>query len=86
MLTGSTPELPGALCRGRWDLWDPLADGETRAAARPRHDQAVALCEQCPSLVSCRTWIRSEPRRLRQGVVAGHIYYPPTTAKEQADD
>ncbi|WP_256983863.1 WhiB family transcriptional regulator [Rhodococcus sp. 06-221-2] len=85
VLAGSTPDLPGALCRGRWHLFDPAGHGEVPESVTTRQAQAVALCSSCPALAQCHAWILTEPRRLRQGVVAGHIYSY-KTSKDEADD
>ncbi|WP_237669502.1 WhiB family transcriptional regulator [Rhodococcus sp. BS-15] len=82
VLAGSTPDLPGALCRGRWDLFDPAGHGESLASVTARQEHALALCSSCPALAQCHAWIRTEPRRLRHGVVAGHVYQHSTSKDE----
>lgn len=82
LLGGSTPRLPGALCRGQWSLFDPSGDGEGRVSVAARHERAVALCGRCPALADCREWIAAEPPRFRQGVIGGTAYYR-TAPKEQ---
>lgn len=67
------PELPGALCVGEHDLFDPRGDGETRDEAAERHELAVDTCRACPALTACSRWVAELPRKHRPGgVVAGH--------------
>lgn len=66
------PHLPGALCRGRPDLFDlkPGTSTDRDAVAT----QALALCRACPALANCQRWFESLPRKERpSGVVAGRI-------------
>lgn len=70
------PPLPGALCRGRHELFD----GDTAA------DQAAArqLCKQCPALAACRDWLtttQSPPA----GVVAQIVRARRPSARESRD-
>jgi WhiB family transcriptional regulator, redox-sensing transcriptional regulator len=66
------PALPGARCRGRAHLFDEGDKHEAAEVVEQRHTQAVGLCEHCPSLDRCRTWVDSLPARQRpRGVVAG---------------
>ena len=64
-IAASTPELPGAACRGR----GPLFDAET-ISDRIR---AERICrDECPALGRCRRWFASlPPSRRPVGVVAG---------------
>jgi hypothetical protein len=67
---GAIPRLPGARCAGRHELFDPRdpsdPDCEGVEAA------AIAECELCNALHSCRAWVESLPVSLRPtGVVAG---------------
>ncbi|KWX67747.1 hypothetical protein [Mycobacterium sp. NAZ190054] len=69
----TTPELPGALCRGQWDLFD-LDQGRDHRAPETRHAEAIALCQQCPALTACTSWVESlPPQKLPTGVLAGRI-------------
>jgi hypothetical protein len=44
----SIPRLPGAACRGRWELFDPChGDDPERPAAEAA---ALALCRRLPSV------------------------------------
>jgi hypothetical protein len=62
------PPLPGALCRGQWNLFDEANDpGAIEAATR--------TCELCPALDRCRQWVNGLPPRNRPtGVVAGQLH------------
>ncbi len=77
-MNAGRPPLDGALCAGRWELFDPAPDRvdgldvETPHETADRHEQAAALCQACPVLPSCSEWHTSTPLRLRAaGVVAG---------------
>ena len=59
----------GALCIGRWAVWDPPADAEdfdyTTAAAQRE-------CQRCPMLQACGDWLQTLPPYARPfGVTAG---------------
>lgn len=59
----------GALCIGRWSVWDPPADAEVfdylTAAARRE-------CQRCPMLRECGEWLQELPMYARpMGVTAG---------------
>ncbi len=68
----AAPPLPGAVCRGRWRLFDePPPELDPRRAAS-RRQAALRLCRQCPALTRCQQWVASLPRCQRpSGVVAG---------------
>jgi hypothetical protein len=57
------PELTGAACAGRSDLFDlrPVhSDDDDRA-----YCEALALCARCPVLGACRAWFASLPNAKR---------------------
>jgi hypothetical protein len=67
------PDLTGAACAGRSDLFD----------LRPVHHddrvyrEALALCARCPALGACRAWFTSLPAAQRPvGVIAGCVHKP----------
>jgi hypothetical protein len=69
------PHLEGARCLGRPHLFDPVDRGERAETVAERHRQALGLCQQCPALALCRTWVESLPASRRpSGVVAGEVY------------
>lgn len=80
-LAAGIPDLPGARCKGRTELFDQTAPREGR---RGDHDAlwyaqraAVALCRACPSLSACRAWFDGlEPTQRPRGVVAGLVNAP----------
>lgn len=74
------PPLPGALCAGRANLFDPqdVEGGENHANAAERHDRAIGLCRICPALTDCRTWATTLVDGEVSGVVAGEFRKPPT--------
>lgn len=79
-----TPDLPGARCRGRWELFD------LRPGTHPHHvdlaAEAVAICQGCPALADCRQWAATLPRNTVTGVLAGTVIAwtdrPPKGEKE----
>lgn len=81
---GHIPDLPGARCRGRHELFDATIAG-TRDT-RPDDLQyaraaAVRLCQACPALDACRAWFTAlRPDERPHGVVAGRL---PAARKEQ---
>ncbi|MBN7411169.1 hypothetical protein [Mycobacteroides abscessus] len=71
------PRLPGALCRGKSEIFD------VEDATDPRAQQALELCARCPALAACAAWIDGLPPTLRPaGVVAGRL--PTTPLKKRA--
>lgn len=70
-IAATAPHLAGAACVGRWELFDV----ETRDDART--PEAVAICQRCPALPECRTWLDSlKPSQRPMGVVAGRFVQP----------
>lgn len=74
---GEIPLLPGARCRGRWELFDATitghrgGDGSDLEYAR---NAALQLCTGCPALDPCRDWLASLPASQRPlGVTAGQL-------------
>jgi hypothetical protein len=65
-LLRGVPKLPGALCRGRGELF--VSDDPDDTAA------AVDVCHQCPELAACQTWAAKQRKLF--GVVAGRTYPP----------
>jgi len=77
-----SPDLTGAACVGRSDLFD-------LAAGSRRHRDALALCARCPVLAACRAWFASLPAAERPaGVVAGRVHAPkgPPGGKRRVGD
>lgn len=77
-LIAGIPDLPGAQCKGRADLFEVTVGDHNRPASRAeiQHARATALrlCETCPALNRCQVWfdglrISQRPR----GVVAGQV-------------
>lgn len=58
-----TPRLPGALCRGRADLFDSDNDRDALDAAE--------LCGRCPSREPCAAWAAGLRHDEAHGVLAG---------------
>ena len=71
----SCPLRPDAACRDEWALFDATisADrGRPLDAVKLARIQALAVCDSCPALGDCRTWLDSLPPSQRPaGVVAG---------------
>ena len=69
------PQLPGAKCVGRHQLFDPPADHEPAEHVAARHDAAIRLCRSCDALADCESWLDSlTPSRKPPGVTAGRIH------------
>jgi hypothetical protein len=62
------PPLPGALCRGHWQMFDDADDPVVTEAAIDR----------------CRQWADSQPRGALSGVVAGKqcVWVAPARTKQ----
>lgn len=69
------PRLPGALCRGHHDVFDPpWSEHEDKTDREQRIAFALKLCRSCPALASCTQWLDSLPPKQRpHGVVAGQV-------------
>ncbi|OKH76597.1 hypothetical protein EB75_02440 [Mycobacterium sp. ST-F2] len=68
---GGPPQLRGALCVGRHQLFDTTGDDP---ASRHRQEQATAVCRTCPVLVPCARWLDSLPPHQRPlGTVAARV-------------
>ena len=73
---GSVPALPGALCRGDWELFDATigSRGGDREQLQAARDAAVALCQRCPALSPCGSWFDSLPKAARpSAITAGRL-------------
>ena len=69
----SLPNLTGAACTGRSDLFDLQPWHSDDRAYR----EALALCARCPVLAACRAWFASLPAAERpDGVIAGRVHRP----------
>ena len=86
-LAAGIPALPGAACKGRGELFDPIERTEHGDDARYRHQAALRLCASCPSTTRarCEEWLESLPIGQRPpGIVAGRLVtrreYPATVA------
>ncbi|BBY91331.1 hypothetical protein MGALJ_10000 [Mycobacterium gallinarum] len=74
------PDLAGAACWGRWDLFDPERErepGQQSEDPHDRHQLAVSIClNECPVLDQCRAWVDSlKPSQRPIGVIAGTVRY-----------
>jgi WhiB family redox-sensing transcriptional regulator len=69
------PNLEGAACAGRSDLFDLVpSDSAERAHSEAR---ALAICARCTVLGACRAWFASLPAAQRPvGVIAGRVHRP----------
>lgn len=61
---GKLPDLLGALCAGRHELFD---DG------RQDYAEAKTICGRCPVFDECRRWAEAHPTKV-VGYVAGKLY------------
>jgi WhiB family redox-sensing transcriptional regulator len=79
-LLAGIPDLHGARCKGRADLYDATI-GVSPVDGRPTRDElekaratALHLCVTCPALDPCRVWLDGQrPTRRPRGVVAGRV-------------
>ena len=69
------PDLEGAACAGRSDLFDLApSDKAERAHSEAR---ALAICARCPVLRACHAWFANLPAEARPyGVIAGRVRRP----------
>ncbi|BBY91307.1 hypothetical protein MGALJ_09760 [Mycobacterium gallinarum] len=79
-LLAGVPDLPGARCAGRWDLYERTVreyrvDGRlTRQELETARTTALRLCETCPVLQPCREYLQGLPISHRPpGVIAGQV-------------
>ena len=72
-LEATVPRLPGAACRGRAELFDPIEGGEHNPRYWDVTVAAMNICRrECPVLADCRCWLGSlDPAQRPRGVVAG---------------
>jgi hypothetical protein len=79
----SAPDLRGARCAGRWDLFDAEQDDpEDRAWAVER---AIQICGDCPVLGPCTAYVDGlKPSRRPPGVVAGRLVQAPKPTRRAA--
>lgn len=74
----AAPDLKGAMCVGKWKLFDPACRGEGTEKAAERHAVALELCARCPALARCREYVDSlKPSQRPRGVVAGRVIEEP---------
>ncbi|BBY67560.1 hypothetical protein [Mycolicibacterium helvum] len=79
-LIAGIPDLPGARCKGKADLFEATV-GVRPVDGRPSRDElenarseALRLCETCPALDACEAWLDGlRPTRRPRGVVAGRV-------------
>ncbi|SIK28854.1 hypothetical protein [Mycobacteroides abscessus] len=79
-LLAGIPELPGAPCKGRSDLFERTV-GEHRMTGRltktevdDARSEALRICASCPALDPCRAYVGALPATRRpRGVVAGLV-------------
>jgi WhiB family redox-sensing transcriptional regulator len=71
----TAPRLPGALCAGHADLFDPTGPEDDDTDTAERLSFAIRACWCCPALTACRSWVDSLPPKERpSGVVAGRVH------------
>jgi hypothetical protein len=71
------PTFPGCRCRGRHHLFDPPDANEPAEVVEQRHAQALGLCQHCPALARCKSWLDGLPARQRPyGVIANTVRNP----------
>lgn len=51
-LRTAAPALPGAACKGRWDLFD-IPEGLLGGQLQARQEAAKQMCDSCPVRIPC---------------------------------
>ena len=68
---GDIPDLAGARCRNRHELFDQAIEGSSAIFARRAARQ---VCASCPALEACGAWVEALPQYQRpRGIVAGRL-------------
>jgi WhiB family redox-sensing transcriptional regulator len=74
------PDLEGARCKGRADLFDAtigrrrVDDGPTRQELADAREATMRICNECPALGPCRAYVEYlRPSWRALGVVAGQV-------------
>lgn len=73
----AAPTLTGARCHSNAPLFDADFDdirAETITQRTERHEEAKAICFQCPALEACRAWANDTDPGVLAGVVAGEFH------------
>ncbi len=73
----AAPDLTGNSCHGAHELFDATirsGPGRVSKDCIEARQEALALCDECPALIPCRTYVERLPAHLRPpGVVAGIV-------------
>jgi hypothetical protein len=57
-----SPALPGAACLDRWEAFDAVLDVIFDHAVKPDAQRdALAVCESCRAMLTCRSWAVNQP-------------------------
>lgn len=77
-LLAGIPDLPGARCKARADLFESTIAAHDKTASRAEiqnaRTAALHICHECPALAPCRVWLDGlRPMRRPRGVVAGQV-------------
>lgn len=75
-----------AACQGSAPAFDGPLPGEKAEQTDARVKASLAVCRSCPVRASCLAWTLDQPRRHRQGVMAGKFWsvVHPATAERKA--
>lgn len=85
-LVAGAPDLAGARCRGRHELFDSTIPGRQEPSGKPpsrteldnARIAALRICATCPALDPCRAWFDTlRPYRRPLGVTAGQVVRQP---------
>jgi WhiB family redox-sensing transcriptional regulator len=73
----AAPDLTGNACHGAWELFDATirsGPGRVSQEVAEARQEALQVCDTCPALIPCRTYVERLPTHLRPpGVVAGLV-------------
>ena len=80
------PNLTGAACSGRPDVFDSAPHSEPSDVTGTRYAAALAVCHDCPCLTQCRAWVDDTPPTKRpSGVVAGRAPAIPSVGRPRTE-
>ena len=85
---GQIPDIPGTAGRLCGFLLALMVLSLMLIGEIPAVAHAIRLCQDCPVLDACRTWLHQQPDNSVTGVIAGelHIWTKPACQKPKPDE